>query len=393
MRITVLNYEGIKEFDEEIKVGLTQVAGETNVGKSSLIRAIWDYTNNSATENELSIFAQKDEKMIIKLGENSFERDKKNKKYIINGIENNKPGRVKQETGFDIANFQMQQEPLFLVGETPGTKYNYLIGKKYDNYLECISKLTKEANSLKKEHTFNTKELDKRYVELDQLEKELEEVIVFNYKQAIEKIEGILKVIEKIEKFRELKNKEVLVKSNLRPVANTEELIPMFRMLKQIMEFRRIKEKTNSITLKPEVKTDEVVAKYKMIFSINKYRKLSSKMQSIEIKEVFQTENLEKNLKTLRRITEFKEFKKREEKLKIVETFDSYQLGSKLTVYQELIKKKRTYEGLKQREPLLLQRTEKLQTDLIEGEKLLIELRNQIKECPLCGRGDAHVHG
>ena len=163
MKLIVKNYEGIKELEENLKYGITQITGETNTGKSSLIRAIWDFANNSATENELSIFTEPKEKMLIQLDEDYFERDKKNKKYFLSGVENNKPGREKVETGLDKANFQMQQEPLFLVGETKGSKYEYIIGKKYDLYIDTITALNKEANVVKKERVFNSKKKKKKY--------------------------------------------------------------------------------------------------------------------------------------------------------------------------------------------------------------------------------------
>ena len=47
MRIEIKNYENLKEFDQEFEKGLTQIKGETNSGKSSLIRALWDYAYNS----------------------------------------------------------------------------------------------------------------------------------------------------------------------------------------------------------------------------------------------------------------------------------------------------------------------------------------------------------
>ena len=54
MRVKIQNYEALKDIDIEIPVGLTQLAGKTNQGKSSLVRAIEDFYCSGAGKFEFT---------------------------------------------------------------------------------------------------------------------------------------------------------------------------------------------------------------------------------------------------------------------------------------------------------------------------------------------------
>lgn len=398
MKLIVKNYEGIKELEENLKYGITQITGETNTGKSSLIRAIWDFANNSATENELSIFTEPKEKMLIQLDEDYFERDKKNKKYFLSGVENNKPGREKVETGLDKANFQMQQEPLFLVGETKGSKYEYIIGKKYDLYIDTITALNKEANVVKKERVFNSNEVDKKYKQLEEVELELEELNKTNYSEKKQKIQELVNKALRIEQFEELKREEHNCYSRMKTTINEEKINRMNKIkevLANIEKLKLINVKINNIKIEPIVDTKKMIDKYRVLFNLEKYKKLKSKENDINIKKLIDTSKLERILDILKKSIKIKQLDKFQSSISMKPVIKIEGLIETLKRLKDIETKKEELENKKRCICTTQEKLERTKNNIEKGEKELVELRGTIEICPLCGtdlKGE-HEHG
>ncbi len=398
MKLIVKNYEGIKELEENLKYGITQITGETNTGKSSLIRAIWDFANNSATENELSIFTEPKEKMLIQLDEDYFERDKKNKKYFLSGVENNKPGREKVETGLDKANFQMQQEPLFLVGETKGSKYEYIIGKKYDLYIDTITALNKEANVVKKERVFNSNEVDKKYKQLEEVELELEELNKTNYSEKKQKIQELVNKALRIEQFEELKREEHNCYSRMKTTINEEKINRMNKIkevLANIEKLKLINVKINNIKIEPIVDTKKMIDKYRVLFNLEKYKKLKSKENDINIKKLIDTSKLERILDILKKSIKIKQLNKFQSSISMKPVIKIEGLVETLKRLKDIETKKEELENKKRCICTTQEKLERTKNNIEKGEEELVELRGTIEICPLCGtdlKGE-HEHG
>jgi hypothetical protein len=398
MKLIVKNYEGIKELEENLKYGITQITGETNTGKSSLIRAIWDFANNSATENELSIFTEPKEKMLIQLDEDYFERDKKNKKYFLSGVENNKPGREKVETGLDKANFQMQQEPLFLVGETKGSKYEYIIGKKYDLYIDTITALNKEANVVKKERVFNSNEVDKKYKQLEEVELELEELNKTNYSEKKQKIQELVNKALRIEQFEELKREEHNCYSRMKTTINEEKINRMNKIkevLANIEKLKLINVKINNIKIEPIVDTKKMIDKYRVLFNLEKYKKLKSKENDINIKKLIDTSKLERILDILKKSIKIKQLDKLQSSISMKPVIKIEGLIETLKRLKDIETKKEELENKKRCICTTQEKLERTKNNIEKGEKELVELRGTIEICPLCGTDlkGGHEHG
>jgi DNA repair exonuclease SbcCD ATPase subunit len=398
MKLIVKNYEGIKELEENLKYGITQITGETNTGKSSLIRAIWDFANNSATENELSIFTEPKEKMLIQLDEDYFERDKKNKKYFLSGVENNKPGREKVETGLDKANFQMQQEPLFLVGETKGSKYEYIIGKKYDLYIDTITALNKEANVVKKERVFNSNEVDKKYKQLEEVELELEELNKTNYSEKKQKIQELVNKALRIEQFEELKKEEHNCYSRMKTTINEEKINRMNKIkevLANIEKLKLINVKINNIKIEPIVDTKKMIDKYRVLFNLEKYKKLKSKENDINIKKLIDTSKLERILDILKKSIKIKQLDKLQSSISMKPVIKIEGLIETLKRLKDIETKKEELENKKRCICTTQEKLERTKNNIEKGEKELVELRGTIEICPLCGTDlkGGHEHG
>lgn len=398
MKLIVKNYEGIKELEENLKYGITQITGETNTGKSSLIRAIWDFANNSATENELSIFTEPKEKMLIQLDEDYFERDKKNKKYFLSGVENNKPGREKVETGLDKANFQMQQEPLFLVGETKGSKYEYIIGKKYDLYIDTITALNKEANVVKKERVFNSNEVDKKYKQLEEVELELEELNKTNYSEKKQKIQELVNKALRIEQFEELKREEHNCYSRMKTTINEEKINRMNKLkevLANIEKLKLINVKINNIKIEPIVDTKKMIDKYRVLFNLEKYKKLKSKENDINIKKLIDTSKLERILDILKKSIKIKQLDKFQSSISMKPVIKIEGLVETLKRLKDIETKKEELENKKRCICTTQEKLERTKNNIEKGEEELVELRGTIEICPLCGTDlkGGHEHG
>lgn len=417
MKIEIKNYENLKNFSHVFEKGLTQIKGETNSGKSSLIRAIWDFAHNSATEGEISIFADPKEKMFIRVNEDEFERDKKNKRYLVSGIENNKPGREKVIKTIDKTNFQLQQERPFLVGETEGEKYSYIIGEKNDIFIDAITTLNKEYSSLKKIFDIKNKDLDRKDLEIIKLNEKIKETERLGWQETkdfltekinkIKKLEEIkrnkkeikniifAKVIDtkplvlKEKKIKLLRKSKEIVKEiegiKLKRIVATNKLATKINKIKKLEELiitRRNKEK---IVFKTTIDKNAIVEKFKNCIKIKKVINNKKELKEISFKKIINTEELKEKTSKLKKLIKIKENLNSLSEILIKPETDVKILKEKMLKINKL--EKVTKE--------LLSNFKKIELTIVEIKKInekteknnlkLKELRKEMKICPLCG--------
>lgn len=413
MIVEVKNYENLANFKHEFKKGLTQVKGETNSGKSSLVRAIWDFAHNSATEGEISIFSKDKENMEIRLNENKFERNKRTKRYILGEIENNKPGKEKVIKNIDKVNFQLQQERPFLVGETEGEKYSYIIGGKHDIFLEAINNLNKEATANKKTFEIKAKDLDYKDLEILKTNEEIKEIEIFEWKDVkniIEKSLGKINKLEELksknEKIKEIKiNKTVDVKEiknkieKIKKLKKLEEILTQIKNIKtkptveakeiknkainiiKIMRLNKISNEVKNIKIVKTVETEKIVSKFKKVFELKKLEKIVGKIKTINLKETVEADVLKQKSKKLINFSKLKENLNSIEKLKFIETVDIKEINLKRESINGKFKLKKVLQKIRE----IDQELEKISDLIAEQGGTISRLRKEMKKCPICG--------
>ena len=397
MRIEIKNYENLRNFNHIFEKGLTQIKGETNSGKSSLIRAIWDFAHNSATDGEISIFADPKEKMFIKVNEDEFERDKKNKRYLISGIENNKPGREKVIKTIDRTNFQFQQERPFLVGETEGEKYSYIIGEKNDIFIDAITILNKEYASSKKVFDIKNKDLDKKDLEILKLDSEIKELEELGWEEIKEEIESIklLKVIDtkqlvskgyKIKLMLKLKEIEKEMKEiKLLKIIDTTTLKVKLEKSKSLERLRQIRRDKGMIVFKTTINKDVIVNKFKNCLKETKIIKNNKELDLIKLNKIVDVRELKEKIAKATKINKLSENKKTKSKILLAPETDVNILKEKFMSLKNIMKKLSELNAninvIKDLKEKIVEKEEEINNNSIK----LKELRGEMKECPLCG--------
>ena len=160
MEIEISNFQSIGHFKEEFN-GFCAITGRSNLGKSSIIRAI-----NFLLENNFnkSYIKHNSKSVSVKIDNIIRHRDTKQNYYEINGTKYNKVGaNVPNELknmGFTPFSFKdgedntlcvPQYKPLFLINETEFTQtkiFNSIFG--VDIYEEAIKLMKKDRDNLNK---------------------------------------------------------------------------------------------------------------------------------------------------------------------------------------------------------------------------------------------------
>lgn len=413
MEIEIKNYENVINFRHKFKKGLTQIKGETNSGKSSLVRAIWDFAHNSATEGEISIFSKDKENMEIRLNENKFERNKRTKRYILGEVENNKPGKEKVIKNIDKVNFQLQQERPFLVGETEGERYSYIIGGKHDIFLEAINNLNKEAAANKKTFEIKAKDLDYKDLEILKTNEKIKEIEVFEWedvKKIIEKslskinkledlkdkdkkineikisrtvdIKEIKEKIEKIKKLKKLEEISIQIKNiKLKPTVEAKDIKNKALNMIKIMRLNKINSEIENIKITKTVETERIINKFKKVFELKKLEKTVEKVKNINSKETVEIEILKQKTKKLINFIKLKENLNNIEKLKFIKTVNVGEINSKRESINEKFKLKKVLQKIRE----LDQELEKISNLIAEQGGTISRWRKEMKKCPICG--------
>lgn len=197
MKVKIKDYQAIKNAELEFNPGITAIVGNSNNGKSSLIRAIEAAINNKGGSGFINYDSDQAEVTIEDSGNViSWIKNQKSTKsyYDINGTILNKIGQTQVpevaellnmkeiEVGNDRfrLNFWKQMEYPFLVGKTSYQLFDFI--SKSDEQ-EIISSLQSSSSDDLKDNTkeINTKstQVDVKISDIAELEKDLEGLTKF----------------------------------------------------------------------------------------------------------------------------------------------------------------------------------------------------------------------
>jgi len=385
------NFQRIKE--QELKFfGFTVIEGASDLGKSSIRRAISLVTQNQwnksfVRDGEKSCivnFSSNDFKIECNRGGklNKFKLVKDGKTYIYEKTGKDVPEKIK-EVGFDYLHLKNEKlnlnivgqfDPLFMVG------FNTTMNTNILNSIFDIDYIEKAGELLVKDFNSQKRELKRELQALEKKEKELQ----YN-KELLEKytnLEKALSVVDRISLYKDYFNKEKEVSI----------LDLRLKKLQGISKYREVIKKLNKLSSVAQ-KRVKYIKDLKIIQKrINLYNNIVIIDDINHLKEIhLEREELEKELKNL--------FKKNEllKYISIVKSINHYNHifleYSIKSMKVELIKKVESYYKI-DKYLSIYEKYQKVQKDI----KLIVKRYKEVKKkldnmtCPTCGSVLSKVH-
>ena len=125
--ITIQNFLSHKKTKLEFSKGLNVIVGQTDSGKSAIIRALrWVITNKPGGDSFRSNWGGDTEVLLEFFTQWYTSRIKSNRNlYELDGVElegfgSSVPDEIREELNIDVLNLQTQFETHFLLGKSPG---------------------------------------------------------------------------------------------------------------------------------------------------------------------------------------------------------------------------------------------------------------------------------
>lgn len=210
--ITLKNFQIHKNTVLELSPGINVITGQTDQGKSSIVRALyWLFFNRPAgTEfirtksKECCVAITSNEKTIQRVRNSSGNRNK----YVVddeefNALRSEVPEQVTDILSITETNIQFQDDPPFMLSLNPGEvarKLNNVVGlNQIDSSLKYVNKLLRDQNS---EEKHIRKEIEKKKAQLKKYER-LEEIRALHdkYEEMQEKLMEEDKRLEHVNAF------------------------------------------------------------------------------------------------------------------------------------------------------------------------------------------------
>ena len=399
MRIEIENYEALKNINIEIPVGLTQLSGKTNQGKSSLVRAIEDFYCSGAGKEEITV---DESSMKIKVDDDYFTRNHKTKEYFINGVSYKNIGRSKFPElallRLGPVNFQHQQEARFLIGDTPGAKYNYIVGERDDKFLSALNNMKKDS----REMTTTNKVLIAQYTENEnQINKINESLAAFDYEKAIllkkqilffnekiEKINSILEIKEELDramdKVTEVENR-IMKKENFEKISQKIKELELLDKNTELEELNKKEANIKILTKKDLTKLDALL----LLIKLKDQEKLIEDKKTLSESFIEEMRNTFNKLLLLNSASKLDSLKNAITQCNTVDYEMLYNefifINSKMEKVELITKYRKEYDinaGL-----LSIKEAE-----VERSEKELEKLKEELGACPLCGNSFKHEH-
>ena len=399
MKIEIENYEALKNINIEIPVGLTQLSGKTNQGKSSLVRAIEDFYCSGAGNEEITV---DESSMKIKVDDDYFTRNHKTKEYFINGVSYKNIGRSKFPElallRLGPVNFQHQQEARFLIGDTPGAKYNYIVGERDDKFLSALNNMKKDS----REMTTTNKVLIAQYTENEnQINKINENLAAFDYEKAILLKKQILLLNEKIEKINSIFEMKEKLDEEIEKVKEFEKLIikkETFEKISQkikeleILSKNEELEELNKKETNIKALTKKDLTKFNALYLLVK---LKDQEKIIENKKVLSEDFIERMRSVFNELLILNSANKLEMLKKAItqcHTINYEMLYNEFSFIDSKLDKIELVKKYRKEIDLNAGLLNIKEAEAERSEKELEKLKEELGVCPLCGSSFKHEH-
>jgi exonuclease SbcC len=190
--VKIKNFQVHKNTEIELSPGVNVITGDTDAGKSSLMRALRLVVFNRPTGDSIIRWGEKEVKVSVSTTDNQhIERvkSKKENSYLLNSEElkavgKDVPERVAQALNLSDTNFQKQLDRPFLLLESPGEIAQFF------NSIVGLSDIDKSLYNIQREFSQAKNQLGMYETELDKTKEEHQK---YNY---LEEVELILKELE-----------------------------------------------------------------------------------------------------------------------------------------------------------------------------------------------------
>lgn len=170
--VNIEHFQGHEFVNLNFHPGLNVIKGTSHKGKSSIVRALeWAFFNRPRGEGFKSHFSEEDDQVSVEsiFSDGEWILRRKNKDFNGYEIENydplaaiktDVPDEIKKITQINEINFQKQNAPYFMIGETPGAA-----GKKLNEFVgltiidEVRNKINKKVGELVTRLKINAEEI------------------------------------------------------------------------------------------------------------------------------------------------------------------------------------------------------------------------------------------
>lgn len=237
MKIEIKNYQRIEDIEINLSPGINLITGNSNNGKSSTIRAVRDFIFNKYSNDKIR---HGEKKLEVNIDSVKSSRMKAATTFDIDGQLMEKVGRNALQEVYDIfkigeldvngvnikPNFWFQMDKPFLFDKTPGQKHDLIIGSKNDKYLKALKSI--KSNQLYLSKTQKSSIEDSiNLIKKQNLDTQI----------AINNLEGIDELFQKMEIFEKEKEKFELIKNSIDDLKKTKaSVIGIRTKLKTISE-------------------------------------------------------------------------------------------------------------------------------------------------------------
>ena len=214
-KIKIQNYQSHENTELELSSGINVIIGETDRGKTSILRALnWMFSNRPLGEgfkcdknidSEVRVFISKGEWDLARIknleknfnGYFLYHKKDNEKRFDFNKIGSEVPEPIKKALNLSSINYQSQLSNHFLIRESPGE-----VGRVINDSTRMV-----DIDSVM---SWFEKELREKRNQERSISKDLE-----NKKEEIKQYEGIELIGEKIERLLKLENKIPPIKTRL----------------------------------------------------------------------------------------------------------------------------------------------------------------------------------
>jgi len=246
--ITIQNFQSHKNTSLDLHSGVNAIVGESDAGKSAILRALnWIINNKPSGDSFRSHWCNKDDFTSVQLTINDSQinriRDNKRNCYEFNSVEyhalgHNVPEAIEHVLNFKPINFQYQMSPPFLLSSTAGEVARYLneivnlsiIDSSFLNLKRCALEETTDQTRTKKE----IENLQEELLQFENLDSYFAEL------KSIEDIETRLdSIIEEESKLTQILTNLIISLNKLNSIPNISK--------ESIQELENLQKELNSI--------------------------------------------------------------------------------------------------------------------------------------------------
>lgn len=222
MKIEIKNYQRIEDIEINLSPGINLITGNSNNGKSSTIRAVRDFVFNKYSNDKIR---HGEKKLEVNIDSVKSSRMKAATTFDIDGQLMEKVGRNALQEVYNIfkigeldvngvnikPNFWFQMDKPFLFDKTPGQKHDLIIGSKNDKYLKALKSIKSNQLYLSKTQKSSIED------SINLIKKQNLDTTI-----AINNLDGIDELFQKMENFEIKKEKLELIKNSIEDLKKTK---------------------------------------------------------------------------------------------------------------------------------------------------------------------------